>query len=88
MKLLSTWIFVNTILSVTLRPQTKFPHAQKPQVSYKKLCVILTLRNVGPSHSGADPPESDLEGDAGGGVTVGEAHGLASEQPHVANEGR
>jgi hypothetical protein len=53
-----------------------------------KMYIVLTLRNVGASHSGADPPEADLEGDAGGGVTVGEAHGFASEQPHVADEGR
>jgi len=46
------------------------------------------LRIVGPAHGGADPPEADLESDAGGGFAVWQAYGLTGEQPYVANEGR
>ena len=49
---------------------------------------VLTLGVVGPAHSGADPPEADLECDAGGDVAVWQAYGLAGEQPNVAHEGR
>jgi len=46
------------------------------------------LRVVGSAHSGADPPETDLESDAGGNVAVWQAYGLTGVEPHVANEGR
>jgi hypothetical protein len=54
----------------------------------KQVDWILTLGDVGPSHGRAHPPQSDLERDACGDVTVWKADWFAGEQPDVAHEGR
>lgn len=47
---------------------------------------ILTLRIVNPLDAGANPPESNFEGDGGRYVGVGQEDGLFGEEPDVAHK--